>query len=170
MKQIPVEWNNLTSLIIASAIEVHSRLGPGQLEHLYEEAMVVELGLRGLPFARQRPIRLKYKGVDIGDMRVDLIVADLVVVELKCVERVLAVHLAQLTSYLRSTGLPLGLLINFNHVSLTNGISRRINPHSPLVVALPNAAVHPRATSDVAPSAALRSISAPSEFLPEGDQ
>lgn len=124
---IPQAWNAVTESIIAGAIEVHSVLGPGLLERLYEEAMVIELRERGLDVQRQRPIRLSFKGQQLGDLRIDLVVEDLVIIELKSIERVLDVHGAQLLSYLRSADLPLGLLINFNHAKLTDGLSRKVN-------------------------------------------
>jgi len=127
---VPEAWNLITESVIGAAIEVHSVLGPGLLERLYEEAMAVELRSRGLAFERQRLIRLAFKGQQRGDLKIDLVVENLVIVELKAIERVLDVHAAQLTSYLRSSDLPLGLLINFNHARLAEGITRRINPRS----------------------------------------
>lgn len=160
-KLIPTEWGDLTRNVIAAAIEVHSWLGPGQLEHMYEEAMAVELGLKRLQFERQRPIRMKYKGVAIGDLRLDLVVERLLVVELKAIEAVAPVHVAQPTSYLRSADLPLGLLINFSHVRLIDGVSRRLNPYATLVRSLPDLLATPPLSSPP---------SLPSEFLPEDDQ
>ena len=130
---VPEEWNQITERIIGSAIEVHSALGPGLLESLYEEAVVHELRDRGLSLERQRPIRMRYKGHEIGNLRLDLLVEGLVIVELKCVERIADVHGAQLLSYLRSADLPIGLLINFNHTRLTDGITRRLNSHCSLL-------------------------------------
>lgn len=128
--EVPAEWNELTERIIASAIEVHSILGPGLLESLYEAAMEFELKRTGLKVVRQRPLRLRYKEIEIGEMKLDLLVEDLVVVELKAIEKVHPVHLAQLLSYLRSADMPLGLIINFNHTRLVDGLHRRINPDS----------------------------------------
>lgn len=124
--QVPAEWNRITGEIIGAAIEVHRELGPGLLERLYEQALCHELGLRGIGVQRQRPIRLSFKGVVLGEQFVDLVVEDLVVVELKSVERVQDIHLSQLMSYMRSAPLPLGLLINFNTSRLREGIYRRI--------------------------------------------
>jgi GxxExxY protein len=135
--RLPEEWNQLTNRIIGCAMEVHSILGPGMLEKMYEDALCVELQRAEIPFERQKPIRMDYKGVPIGDLRLDVVVAGLVVVELKAIERVLDVHAAQLLSYLRSCDLPLGLLINFNTVRLTSGITRRLNPRCSLVQGLP---------------------------------
>lgn len=154
-RQIPSEWNDLTGRIIGLAIEVHSILGPGLLEKMYEDALCVEMQRASVPFQRQVPVRMDYKGVLIGDLRMDIVVADLVVVELKAVDRVLDVHGAQLLSYLRSASLPLGLLINFNVSRLTDGVTRRINPHCALVQTLPLlSSAH----------------SASSEFLPGGSR
>ena len=135
--ELPAAWNEITRRIIACAIEVHSEIGPGLLESLYEQAMVVELSEAGLRVERQRPLRLKYKGRELGDLRLDLVVEDRVVVELKVLERVLEIHQAQLLSYLRSADLPLGLLINFAHPRLIDGVSRKINDRCTLVKALP---------------------------------
>jgi GxxExxY protein len=125
---IPDEWNSLTETILACAFEVHTALGPGLIESIYEEALVHEFRLRGLSFEQQYPIRLQYKGLQLPLQKLDLVVERLVVVELKSVERVPDVHLAQLVSYLRAADVPLGLLLNFNVVHLKNAIYRRINP------------------------------------------
>jgi GxxExxY protein len=124
---VPAEWNRLTEQVIGAAMEVHSTLGPGLLERLYENALCVELGLRNISFERQAPIRMSYKGTDIGDQVMDLVVGGVLILELKAIERVNDVHLAQLVSYLRSSTLPLGLLINFNVTRLKDGIFRRVN-------------------------------------------
>lgn len=122
----PAEWNRVTSTIIAAAMEVHSILGPGLLEKLYEEAMVYELTQRGLVVRRQMPIDMRYKGIHLPGQFVDIAVNELVIVELKSLESVPPAHLARLVSYLRSTGFPLGLLINFNVTHLREGIYRRV--------------------------------------------
>jgi GxxExxY protein len=117
----------LTEAIIGAAIEVHSQLGPGLLESVYEECMCEELRLRGLPFRCQIELPIIYKGRETGGKyRVDMIVADEVLVELKSIERVLGVHEAQLLTYLRLTGKRVGLLINFNVPILHRGIVRRV--------------------------------------------
>jgi len=110
--------------VIGAAIEVHRHLGPGFLESAYEAALCTELGLRRIPFARQKSVVLSYKGNPIGEGRLDLVVAGEVVVELKTVESFAPIHTAQLNSYLRLTGLHLGLLINFNVPVLRDGIRR----------------------------------------------
>lgn len=117
----------LTEKIIGAAIEVHRQLGPGLLESVYEECMCEELRLRGIPFCCQIELPVTYKGLQTGGKyRIDLIVADEVLVELKSVERILGVHEAQLLTYLKLTGKHIGLLINFNVAVLHRGILRRV--------------------------------------------
>lgn len=117
----------LTEGIIGAAIEVHRELGPGLLESVYEEYMCQELRLRGIPFFAQVEIPVFYKGREMnGKYRIDLIVAEEVVVELKSVERLLSVHEAQLLTYLTLTGKHVGLMINFNVPVLHRGILRRV--------------------------------------------
>ena len=109
---------------IGCAIAVHRALGPGFLESIYKKAMCIELDARGLTYERERPIRVKYRDVEIPGQRVDLIVEGLIVVELKAVVRLDGVHRAQLISYLRTTGLRGGLLINFRVRVLKDGLQR----------------------------------------------
>ncbi len=120
--------NQLTEQIIGSAIEVHRTLGPGLLETAYEQFLCRELDLRGIPFQRQCPVPAEYKGLrlDCG-YRLDLLVADTVVVEIKVVDTLLPIHEAQLMTYLRLGGWKIGLLINFNERRLKNGIRRKVN-------------------------------------------
>jgi GxxExxY protein len=119
--------NEITRAIIGAAIEVHKVLGPGLLESSYEECLCHELALRKIPFERQKPLPLEYKGIrlDCG-YRLDLLVAGLVVVEVKAVEEILPVHEMQLVTYLRLGGWKVGLLINFNVPVLRQGIRRRV--------------------------------------------
>ncbi|HEV2397303.1 MAG TPA: GxxExxY protein [Candidatus Sulfotelmatobacter sp.] len=118
---------SLTEQIIGAAIEVHRQLGPGLLESVYEGCMCEELRLRGIPFRCQIDLPITYKGLQTGGRyRIDLIVADEVLVELKSVERILGVHEAQLLTYLKLTGKKVGLLINFNVAVLHRGILRRV--------------------------------------------
>ena len=119
--------NELTYEIIGSAIEVHKSLGPGLLESTYRECLCRELSLRGIGFRRECGVPLHYKGIrlDCG-YRVDLLVADLVVVEIKAIETFAPVHDPQLLTDLRVGGWKLGLLINFNVAVLKDGIRRRI--------------------------------------------
>jgi len=122
-----MEINRITETIIGAAIEVHRALGPGLLESVYEECLCRELSLRGIPFERQRSLPVEYKGLrlDCG-YRLDLLVADTVVVEIKAVESLLPIHEAQLLTYLRLGGWKVGLLINFNVAVLRQGIRRRV--------------------------------------------
>jgi GxxExxY protein len=116
-----------TSPIIGAAIEVHRNLGPGLLESAYEECLCHELRLRELDFKRQVPLPLLYKGLKLDcGYKLDLIVRDEVILELKAVEKLLPIHEAQLLTYLRLTGKRVGLLINFNVPLLTQGIIRRV--------------------------------------------
>ncbi|ALC17244.1 GxxExxY protein [Desulfuromonas soudanensis] len=117
----------LTNQIIAAAIEVHRHLGPGLLESAYEECFCHELSLRRLLFERQRPLPLEYKGIQLDcGYRIDLLIANLVIVELKCVEKIIPVHEAQLLTYLRLAGVKVGLIMNFHEPKLTNGIRRMV--------------------------------------------
>lgn len=125
--QIPAELNELTRRIIGAAIEVHNNLSPGIRENVYERALVRELTLAGLRVERQVPFHVHYKGEDLGVQVIDLIVEHLVIVECKSVDRLTDRDEAQLLGYLRFTGLPVGLLINFNVARLATGITRRIN-------------------------------------------
>ena len=118
------ELDRLAHDVIGAAIEVHRILGPGFLESVYEEAMCVELGLRGIPFVRQYLSSVDYKGRAVGEHRLDLLVGDVLVVELKAVDALAPVHSAQVMSYLKANGKQLGLLINFNTPVLRQGIKR----------------------------------------------
>jgi GxxExxY protein len=127
-EEVPVEpdaeLDGLASAVIGAAIEVHRLLGPGFLESIYEEALLVELGLRGLTVQRQIPISIHYKGVEIGQSRLDLLVEGRLIVEIKAIDSLAAIHQAQVISYLKATGQKLALLINFNVPILKNGIKR----------------------------------------------
>ncbi len=120
------DMNRLTGDVIGAAIEVHRLLGPGFLESVYEDALCIELRLRGIPFVRQRPFALEYKGHSIGNARLDLLVGGRLVVELKAVDALAPIHSAQVLSYLKMTGARLGLLINFNVPALRRGGIKRI--------------------------------------------
>ena len=119
--------NALSYEVIGAAIEVHRTLGPGLLESSYRECLCRELSLRNIQFKRECGLPLQYKGLrlDCG-YRMDVLVADLVVVEIKAVEALAPIHDAQLLTYLRLGGWKVGLLINFNVVVLKDGIRRRI--------------------------------------------
>jgi GxxExxY protein len=118
------EVDDLAREVIGAAIEVHRTLGPGFLESVYEEAMCVELSVRGIPFARQPGIGLDYKGHAVGQAKPDFIVRGALVVELKAADALSPIHVAQAISYLKATGHQLALLINFNEVVLKDGIKR----------------------------------------------
>jgi GxxExxY protein len=120
------ELNALSRNVIGAAIGVHKALGPGLLESLYEEALCVELELRGIPFARQVACNVTYKDHSLGDARIDLLVDGMLVVELKSVDQFAPVHTAQVISYLKATQCRLGLLINFKVTRLTDGVKRII--------------------------------------------
>ncbi|KPV39233.1 GxxExxY protein [Thiohalorhabdus denitrificans] len=109
---------------IGAAVEVHSRLGPGFLEGVYEEALAIELTERGVPFGRQEAFEVRYKNHGIGQGRLDLLVGGELIVELKAVEKLLPIHKAQVISYLKAMDLCLGLLINFNARTLKEGLQR----------------------------------------------
>ncbi|MBK6464840.1 MAG: GxxExxY protein [Myxococcales bacterium] len=109
---------------VEAAVEVHRHLGPGYGESVYENSLAIELGLRGVAFERQARFSVNYKGSDVGEGRMDLLVERLVVVELKVVERFTDVHVAQALSYLKATGLSLALLINFKVPVLLRGVKR----------------------------------------------
>jgi GxxExxY protein len=121
---MPVQDDPLTRRIIACAIEVHRKLGPGLLEKLYSEAMCIELELQGLKVEKNVKIPVEYKGKQIGDYFIDLLVQNTVILELKSVERHDPVFEAQILSYMRLTNKHVGLLINFNSKMLKDGIQR----------------------------------------------
>ncbi|MCY4465031.1 MAG: GxxExxY protein [Chloroflexi bacterium] len=121
-----IKHKTLTHEIIGAAIDVHRSLGPGLLEQLYEDALCIELTERQLKFEQQKAVEVTYRGHTIGSYRLDLVVEDIVVLELKSVKEILPVHKAQLLSYLRITESPIGLLINFNVAVLRNGIKRLV--------------------------------------------
>jgi GxxExxY protein len=120
------EQEELVHRIIGAAIEVHSKLGPGFLEKIYERALCYELNQRGIPFECQKAINVPYKNIQISGQQLDLLVDGIVIVELKAVDHVSPIHHAQLISYLKATGLKIGLLINFNVKLLKDGGIRRI--------------------------------------------
>jgi GxxExxY protein len=116
----------VTERIIAAAMEVHRELGPGLTETMYEEALAMEFDLGGIPYARQVPVIVHYKGKPIGTTRLDFVVEGKVIVELKACEALNLVHRAQCICYLRATGHRIALLINFNVPVLKDGIKRVI--------------------------------------------
>ncbi len=120
--------NKITAEIIGAAIEVHKALGPGLLESAYEECLCHELGLRGVSFERQVLLPLEYKGIKLDcGYRIDLVVENQIIVELKTVNRIDPIHEAQLLTYMRLRNESLGLIINFSVPVLKNGIKRIID-------------------------------------------
>jgi GxxExxY protein len=117
-------YPELSYAIVGAVIEVHKHVGPGQLEALYQRALELELRRRAIAFRAQVPIAMTFKGDPIGTYFADVIVDDSVILELKAVDRLAAVHTAQLLSYLNATKLRLGLLINFNVPRAVQGIKR----------------------------------------------
>ena len=126
-------WGGYSEQVIGACIEVHRQLGPGLLESAYEECVAHELGLRGLRFERQLPVALQYKGILLEcGYRLDFVVENALVVEIKSVDKVLPIHQAQLLTYMRLTKLPTGLLVNFRETILKNGLRRlTLPPTSP---------------------------------------
>jgi GxxExxY protein len=117
----------LSEQIIAAAIEVHRHLGPGLLESAYEKCLCFELAQRGLVVKCQEPLPINYKGVQVDcGYRMDIVVDDKILLELKSVEQLAPIHTAQLMTYLKLSRLRVGLLINFNLELLTQGIARRV--------------------------------------------
>jgi GxxExxY protein len=123
-----MEENDLAGNIIGAAIEVHRSVGPGMLESTYQQCLARELDLLRISYVRELPVALEYKGMQVEQAyRVDFLVNDLVVVELKSVQSVEPVHKAQLLTYLKWSGKRLGLLLNFNVPVLRSGIHRVVN-------------------------------------------
>jgi len=137
-------FSQLTELIIGAAIEVHRNTGPGLMESVYEECLCYELGHLGLSFQRQVHLPVSYKGIKLDcGFKMDLLVEDSVVLELKTVDQLLPIHSAQLLTYLKLSGKKVGLLINFNEPILTKGLKRLVNhfkePSGALVTSAPSA-------------------------------
>jgi GxxExxY protein len=123
-----MDINNLTGEVISSAIEVHKILGPGLLESAYEECLCRELDLRNIPYERQKELPIEYKGIKLNcGYRLDVIVANNLILELKACESLQPIHEAQLLTYLKLTGIKVGLIINFNVPILKEGIKRMVN-------------------------------------------
>jgi GxxExxY protein len=126
MLEFPEQRDPLTEKIIGCAVEVHRVLGPGLLEATYEAALAVEMAAAGLRFQRQLVVPVSYKGQIIGEHRLDFVVEEAVVLELKSVERFDPIFEAQLLTYLKIAGLKRGLLLNFNSRLLKDGIKRMV--------------------------------------------
>ena len=121
-------YNTLTRNIIGAGIEVHRALGPGLLESVYEDCLCHEFGLRGIEFQRQVFVPIAYKELRIDHgLKLDILVEDSVIIELKAVEQLTPIHEVQLMTYLKLTGCKVGLLMNFNVTLLINGIRRRVH-------------------------------------------
>ena len=144
--------NDLTDKIIGAAIEVHRRLGPGLLEAVYEECLCYELSQAGLKFQRQMHLPITYKGIKFESAyKMDLVVEDAIVIEIKAIEEMLPIHSAQLLTYLKSSNKRVGLLINFNVPILKTGLKRIVNHYS-----------GPRPTPNVSAPSAFDSLALPS--------
>ncbi len=123
-----MDENELSRRVIGAAIEVHKYLGPGLLKSVYKQCMVRELRLQAIGVDTELVLKGQYKGLNFDiDYRMDMLVAGKVVVELKMVESLLPVHKAQLLSYMKLSGIKLGLLINFNEAVVKNGVKRIVN-------------------------------------------
>ncbi|MGO8753201.1 MAG: GxxExxY protein [Thermoguttaceae bacterium] len=125
-EEIPQQDEQIAKAVIGAAIEVHRELGPGFLESIYRKALAYELSLRGFPVEQEKEIVVPYKDIQIPGQRLDLLVGQRLIVELKCVEEFAPIHQAQLLSYLKTTRLRLGLLINFKAQLLKDGIKRLV--------------------------------------------
>ena len=122
------QFDELSSQIISAAIEVHKALGPGLLESAYEKCLCRELELRDVPFVQQQPVPVEYKGVRLEcGYRLDLCVAGRIVIEVKSVSELSKIHDAQVLTYLRLTGMSLGLILNFNVALMKDGIRRIVH-------------------------------------------
>jgi len=120
--------NDLSGIVIGAAIEVHKVLGPGLLESAYENCLCHELHLKNVIFEQQKPLPVTYKGVNLDcGYRLDIVVQDMLVLEVKACERIEPIHQAQLLTYLKLSGLSLGLLLNFNVPVMRDGIVRVAN-------------------------------------------
>jgi GxxExxY protein len=138
-QELPDSVNRLSERVIGCAIEVHRTLGGGLLESVYEAAMCHELGLQGIPFARQVGFVGLYKDQPMPPLRIDLLVDGCLIIELKAVQKVEDTHLSQLVSYLVLANKPMGLLINFSAPTIIKGLHRRINSKALLTPTHPSA-------------------------------
>ena len=118
------ETERVGAIVIGAAIEVHRHLGPGFLERIYHDALCIELTARGMPYERERSVAIVYKGISIPGQRIDLVVGERVVIELKASNRVDALQHARAISYLRAVKLRLALVLNFNLLTMKEGICR----------------------------------------------
>ena len=122
-----VKFDDLSNRVIGCALEVHRNLGPGLLESTYEQCLAHEFRLVELPFKLQHPLPVEYKGIKLDcGYRIDLLVDDSLIIELKSVDKILPIHQAQLLTYMKLSGIGIGLLINFNVSFLKHGIKRMV--------------------------------------------
>ena len=122
------DLNKLSSLVIKSAIRIHRKLGPGLLESIYQSCMLIELDLMGIRVKKEIPLKISYAGRTLNELlRLDLLVEDQIIVELKSIEEIMPVHKKQLLTYVRLADKKLGLLINFGAELMKDGITRIIN-------------------------------------------
>ncbi len=125
---LPTDLDNLSKVIVDCFFQVHKELGAGYLEKIYEDCLYIEMKNRGLDVQRQYPVKMKYKGQTIPtEFRLDMVVNNLVIIELKAVDKIHPVHKAQIYSYLKSSNLPLGFLVNFNVPLVKDGINRFVS-------------------------------------------
>jgi len=124
-KKRPHQFEELSNKIIGAAIEVHRTLGPGFLESIYEEALKIELSELKIYYDNQKDVKINYHGIEVGQHRLDILVENIIIVELKTVKEFADIHFAQLRSYLKATGLKVGLLLNFGRPTLE--IKRVVN-------------------------------------------
>ena len=125
LKNTIVDINDLTGNVIGAAIEVHKNMGPGLLESVYEECLAIELKNRAIDFERQKELPIFYKGKSINSIyRLDFLISNSLIIELKSCERLQPIHDAQILTYLKLTGIKIGLLINFNVPILKDGLKR----------------------------------------------
>ena len=121
--------DKLSKKVIGAAIEVHKDKGPGLIESIYERCLMHELFLQNIPAEKQLPVKIQYKDLVFEEqLKLDIIVDDCLILELKAVEQIHSIHKAQLLSYMKLLDIPLGLLINFNELKLIDGVSRMILP------------------------------------------
>ena len=125
-RELGEEMNRLTGEVIGAAIEVHRVLGPGFLEEVYKEALIIELFRCAIPHVVEKSVTINYKGHEVGKGRLDFLVANCLILELKAVQNLAPIHEAQVLSYLKMTNYPLAILINFNVPLLKDGIKRII--------------------------------------------
>ena len=118
-------WSPLTKAVVGACFEVHKQLGPGLLESVYDDALAIELAERGMMYERQYPVPVVYKGRIAGDpFRIDFFVSRCVILEIKAVEKIHPIHIAQTLTYLKLTKAPIGFLVNFHEPLLKDGIRR----------------------------------------------